>query len=64
MRAMIGAEKSLGAAEQAVIVLVPADAFAGSERFGNHGRIAHAGLDYLEKSRQEDGAIFIGLVMA
>jgi hypothetical protein len=35
VHAVVGAEGALGAAEEAVVVLVPADAVAGAEALGN-----------------------------
>jgi len=60
MRAIIGPEKSLGAGEETVIVLMPADALAAAERLRDFRFILHAGSHHLEKSGKKHGTRLVG----
>src|SRR3984957_7253656 len=57
MRAIAGAEEALGAAEQAMIMRVPAQAFARAEGFDDLVLIEPERGRHLESRRHENGAL-------
>ena len=59
-RAVAGAEEPLGAGEQAVVVLVPADALAGAEGLGGVSSSAQALATKLESAEHERRRVLVG----
>ena len=55
-----GAEEPLRAAEEAVVVLVPAHSLAGAERLQDPVLVRVEGRDQLERTEDVDGAVLVG----
>jgi hypothetical protein len=60
VHAVVGAKGALRAAEEAVVVLVPADAFASAEALGDARPAVHHGGRGLEDPGHRHGARFVG----
>ena len=60
LRVVAGAEEALGALEEVVVVLVPADALAGAERLADLRLVAHGDVHELERAAEEGRARLVG----
>ena len=60
VREVAGAEEALGALEQVVVVLVPAEALAGAEALGDVRLVLDDRREQLERARDERRAVVVG----